>query len=100
MTVDGNWELVVDSPVGKQHLAASLTQDGGRLTGTIVNQKESLTSEILDGAVDGDQLRWKVKLNHINMTLSFDTTVTDGAMSGKVKAGLFGRFTVTGTRTA
>jgi hypothetical protein len=98
MTIAGNWQIQVDSPVGKQQFVATFAEDAGLLSGTVVNQKENLTSEIFDGKFAGDQAQWKLKLNHINMTLSFDTTVSGDNLSGKVKAGLFGKFNVTGAR--
>jgi hypothetical protein len=57
-----------------------------------------MSTEIFDGQVTGEQLRWKAKLKQIRMTLSFTTTVQDDTMSGSVKAGVFGNFQLTGQR--
>jgi hypothetical protein len=98
MSVDGNWQLVLNSPMGKQDVSLELKEAGGQVTGTLVNNTNNMTSEILDGAVDGDELRWKVKLPQGKLTLTFTTTVREDTMSGKVKAGLFGSFNFSGQR--
>jgi hypothetical protein len=100
MGVDGNWQLVLNSPMGKQDVVLELKETGGQLTGVLVNKTNNLSTEILEGARDGDELRWKVKLPQGKMTLTFTTTVRDDSMSGKVKAGMFGSFTFTGQRAA
>jgi hypothetical protein len=99
MSVDGNWRLVVQSPMGRQHLTVALHDDHGTLTGTLTNPERQLTADIFDGSVaDSGELEWKVTLKQMKMTLVFTTTVAEDTMTGKVKAGLFGRFTVTGER--
>jgi hypothetical protein len=98
MSVDGDWHLTIDSPMGKQNVVIGLTEESGKLTGTLLNKSNNMTTDIFDGSVDGEQLTWKAKLQQINMTLAFTTTVQDNTMSGKVKAGLFGNFKVSGQR--
>jgi hypothetical protein len=96
MSVDGKWQLVVDSPMGKQQLLLDVQTEGDRMTGTVTNLGEGLTSEVLDGVVQGDSLSWKMKM--LKFTLAFKTTVTDDTMSGKAKLGVFGSFDVSGKR--
>ncbi|MFI5916534.1 hypothetical protein [Dactylosporangium sp. NPDC051541] len=100
MSADGNWHLEIDSPTGKTNVALSLTQDGDQLGGTLTNLSNNLSTELYDGRADGEQLRWKAKLQQLKATLTFDVAVTGDSMSGKVKAGVFGRFNVVGTRVA
>lgn len=98
MSVDGTWRLVIESPMGKQDFSVELKQEGGQLTGTLINNANNVTTDVFDGVVDGDELRWKCKLQQIKMTLSFTARVLDDALSGKVKAGVFGTYNVTGQR--
>ena len=98
MSVDGNWQLVIDSPIGKQHVTVVLVEDAGTVTGTLTNNGNKLSTDIFDGSVNGDAVAWKVTLKQLKMTLTFDTTVAENRMAGKVKAGLFGKFPVTGER--
>lgn len=97
MSVAGTWRLVVDSPMGKQDVSIDIAEEGGLLTGTLVNNTRQMSGEILDGRVEGDQYLWKVKLQRLP-TLSFTTTVDGDTMSGKVKAGVFGSFDLHGER--
>jgi hypothetical protein len=98
MNVDGSWDLVIDSPMGKQNVIITLKEDAGQLTGTLLNKSNNMTTDLFDGAVTGGELTWKAKLQLMNITLTFTTSVQDDVMSGKVKAGLFGNFNVTGQR--
>jgi hypothetical protein len=98
MSIDGKWQLVIDSPIGKQHLALDLKESGGDLSGALINESKNVTTDIFDGRVEGDLLQWKAKLRQLNITVSFSTTIQDDTMTGKVKAGLFGSFEVVGTR--
>jgi hypothetical protein len=98
MNVDGSWDLVIDSPMGKQNVIITLEENGGQLTGTLLNKSNKMTTDLFDGAVTSGELTWKAKLQLMNITLTFNTVVQDDVMSGKVKAGLFGNFNVSGHR--
>lgn len=98
MSVDGKWNLVIESPMGKQQVVFDLTEADGTLTGTMVNTGANLTTEIFDGTVDGEAVQFKAKLPHLKMTVTFDLAAQGSQMSGKVKAGRFGGFKVTGER--
>jgi hypothetical protein len=98
MSVSGSWELVINSPMGKQQVAVEFEQDDDRLGGTLVNRGNGMRSEIFDGSVAGDQVCWKAKLQQLRLTLAFTTTVVEDTISGKVKAGVFGNFDVSGHR--
>lgn len=100
MSVEGTWRLVVQSPMGKQNLTLALREDGGAVSGTQTNDTGERTAEIFEARVDGDHLVWKVTLKEMRMTLAFDTTVAGDTLTGKVKAGLFGKFSVSGQRDA
>ncbi len=60
MSVNGNWQLVVDSPIGKQDVVVDFVESGGELTGTLLNRTSNVSSEIFDGSIDGDGLTWKI----------------------------------------
>lgn len=98
MSVDGKWNLVIESPMGRQQVSVDLVENAGTVTGTMVNTGQNLSTEIFDGTVDGDALRFKAKLPHLKMTVTFDLTVHGTELSGKVKAGKFGGFKVSGER--
>ena len=47
MTADGNWNLVVSTPMGERRATLSLKADGGTLTGS--QMADGNTAEIFDG---------------------------------------------------
>lgn len=98
MTVDGTWNLAIDSPMGAQDVSLDVRTEGEVLTGTFVNNGNKLTSEIFEGSAVGNRLRWKVRLRQFKITLTFDTEIEGDAMSGQATAGMFGKFAVRGTR--
>ncbi|MET8044718.1 hypothetical protein ABZU25_28100 [Micromonospora sp. NPDC005215] len=98
MSVEGKWQLTTDSPLGKQRLQLDLQTAGDRVTGTVTNLDNGLTTEVLDGAVSGADLHWKMKMSKFNVTLTFTTVVDKNTIAGTVKAGMFGSFPVSGVR--
>jgi len=100
MSMEGSWRLVVRSPMGKQSITVALHDAAGRLTGTVTNDANHKTAEIFDGSAVGDTVEWKVTLQDMPVTLAFHATVDGDTLNGKVKAGRFGRFGVSGQRAA
>ncbi len=99
MAVDGKWEIVINSPMGAQKATLDITTNGNSLTGTQTAQQGSGPLE--NGKVDGNNLSWSAKItNPLPLTLDFTGTVEGDKLSGSVKAGSFGPFPFTGSRTA
>src|SRR5258706_5246303 len=99
MAVDGKWEIVINSPLGAQKATLDITTDGNTLTGTQTAQQGSGPLE--NGKVDGNGLSWSAKITTpLPLTLDFTGTVEGDKLSGSVKAGSFGSFPFSGTRTA
>jgi hypothetical protein len=97
MSVDGNWNIVVSSPMGDQPTTLSLKAEGGALTG--VQGAQGQTSPIANGKVDGDKVTWSNSVTQpFPMTLDFDGTVVGDTLNGNVKAGSFGSFPFKGSR--
>lgn len=95
--IDGNWKIVVNSPVGVQEGAFQFRTEGRVLKGT--SQGPEGFKEVKDGTVDGDSVTWKVDIKKpITTTLSFSGKVDGDALAGKVKAGLIGPFSFSGVR--
>lgn len=98
MSVDGKWNITVNSPMGPQKSELNLKADGGTLTGSGTGPGGAATS-IADGKVDGDNVSWKVSVTSpMPMTLEFAGTVAGDTLNGNVKAGNFGSFPFTGAR--
>lgn len=98
MSVDGIWQLIIDSPMGKQETTLNLSNVDGVLTGTMVNEAGGMSTEIFEGRAEAADLQWKAKLSKMPVTLTFRTTVDEDLMSGTVKAGFLGSFRVSGEK--
>ena len=94
--VDGNWDVVVKSPLGDQKLTLSVKSDGDSFTGT---GSGAMGSADISGQVDGNTLSWKQQVTTpMPMTLDMTATVDGDSMTGSVGAGAFGSFPLNGTR--
>ena len=97
MTADGNWNLVVSTPMGERQATLSAKTDGKTLKGS--QMAEGNSAEIFDGTVDGNAVAWKVSITDpMPMTLEFNGTIDGDKLSGNVTLGAFGSATFSGTR--
>jgi hypothetical protein len=97
MTADGNWNLVMSTPMGERRGTLSLKTDGGTLKGS--QSAEGNSAEIFDGTANGNNIAWKVSITSpMEMTLEFSGTISGDTISGNVKLGMFGESSFTGTR--
>ncbi len=99
MSVAGSYDCVVKSPMGDQKSTLTVNVDGDTWTGTNAGAQGSL--DIYDGKVDGNTLTWKMDMKvPMPMTLEGTATVDGDAITGSVKAGMFGSMPMSGTRAA
>jgi hypothetical protein len=99
MAVDGKWEIVINSPLGAQKAMLEIATDGVVLTGT--QQAAQGSGPLENGKVDGSNVSWSAKITSpMPLTLDFSGTVEGDKLSGSVKAGAFGSFPFSGSRTA
>lgn len=97
MTADGNWNLVISTPMGDRQATLSLKTNGSALNGS--QSAEGDSAEIFDGTVNGDAVSWKVSItNPMPLTLEFSGTVSGNDLSGSVVLGAFGTSSFSGTR--
>jgi cytochrome c1 len=97
MSVDGNWNMTMTTPMGERKATLSLKSAGNTLTGTQAGEQGS--AEIADGKVDGNKVSWKVSIqNPMPLTLEFTGTVDGDNMKGDMGIGFMGSFPFTGTR--
>ena len=95
--VDGKWNCTVDSPMGEQEFVLTVVGDGDRFSGSAEGSIGS--KDISEGIVDGNELAWSMQIsNPMPITLACKATVNGDTLEGKVKAGIFGTFSVKGTR--
>jgi hypothetical protein len=98
MTADGNWSLVVVTPLGERRGTLSLKTEGTTLTGS--QSADGNSVEIFDGSVTGDAISWKVSITDpMPMTLEFTGTIDGDEVTGSVILGDFGTSSFSGARS-
>ena len=97
MSIDGNWNCTMDTPLGERKILLTLTASGSELAGTLSDGAAG--TPIQDGHVDGDNASWKADISSpMSLTLEFTVTVAENEMRGSVKLGMFGNAPLRGTR--
>jgi len=97
MSVDGNWKITMNTPMGDRDATLTLKSTGDTLTGTQAAEGDS--ADIFDGTVKGSDVAWKVKItNPMPLTLEFTGTVTGDTIAGEMGVGMMGSFPFKGTR--
>lgn len=97
MSVDGNWNLTMSTPMGERQAKLSLKAAGSTLTGT--QSAEGNTGEIQDGTVNGNNVGWSISITSpMPLTLKFTGAVDGDAISGEMSLGMMGSFPFKGTR--
>lgn len=97
MSVDGNWNVTMNTPMGAQKATLSLATSGGTLTGQMKGAQGAM--DLNDGKVDGNNVSWTANLTQpMPIKLEFSGTVDGDKIGGSVKLGAFGNATWEGTR--
>lgn len=97
-SMDGSWKIVIESPMGDQQGVLTVKVSGDSFTGTFAAALGSAAVE--NGKVDGDTLRWKMKITvPLPTTIDCQATVSGNSMTGTATSGSFGSYPLTGTRT-
>jgi hypothetical protein len=98
MSADGNWNLLMKTPMGDRKATLNLTSSGGTLTGKQGGDQGS--TDIFEGQVAGDEVSWKISItNPFALTLTFKGKVDGNKISGSADTGMMGSFPFEGTRT-
>jgi hypothetical protein len=98
MSVAGQWNVTMDTPLGKQEFKLNLSEAAGAWSGTVVGPRIG-TAPLSDIKVDGTALSFDTNVNSpmgaIKLTLS--GTVSGDALSGVCKTA-FGNANFTAVR--
>jgi len=97
MAADGDWKLVINTPMGPQEAELSVkTKSGAAFDGVLDGQQGRHEFE---GRIEGDTLSWQTEITTpMALTIDFTVTVDGDALSGSAQLGMFGAATVTGSR--
>ncbi len=97
MTVDGTWNISMQTPMGDRQSTVVLKSEGGALTGT--QSAEGNSTEIFDGNVNGDSVAWKVSITSpMPLTLAFNGAVDGDRIAGDMGISGFGSWPFSGSR--
>ncbi|CCK24881.1 hypothetical protein BN159_0502 [Streptomyces davaonensis JCM 4913] len=97
MNVEGTWDLVIATPLGKIKAVLELRQDNGTLTGTARGAGEEVPLTNL--TADGNRLTWNQAITKpMRLNLTFDMTVDKDTLTGHSRAGRLPASKVTGRR--
>ena len=96
--VDGSWDCASQTPMGEQKFVLTLaSQPGGGLSGSVSGAMGS--TDISDARVDGNKLKFGMKVTvPMPITLTGEASIEGDALTGSLKAGVFGKFPLTGSR--
>ena len=97
MAVEGDWKLVIETPMGPQEAQLTVRPTSDTTFEGTMNGQAGQQS--FSGAIGGGTLTWQTDITSpMPLTLEFHVTVEGDSMSGETKLGMFGTAPVTGTR--
>lgn len=98
MSVEGTFDITINTPMGKEESKLTLAANGGELTGTMQQPgKDEITVD--NGTVEGANVTWSADVTSpIPLTLKFAGQVDGDAIGGEVELGMYGKSDFTGTR--
>lgn len=98
MSVEGTWNITLNTPMGAQPAKLVLSSEGGTLDGRI--ESGTLGDVPLDEvAADGNGLTFKASVSRpMPMVIEASAAVNGDEISGDLKLGSFGNATFAGTR--
>jgi hypothetical protein len=97
MSVDGDWKVTINSPMGAQEATLTLDTSGDSLSGKMAGAQG--VQEFEGGKAEGSSLTWNIKMTQpMPMDLDFTAEIDGDSISGDVKLGAFGNATFSGTR--
>lgn len=87
--VDGNWLLVLNSPVGVFEIPVSVAQDGEQVLATLAVEAPDGQEFSLEGSLQGSAIRWSAEVDYEGMpiVISLSGNVSEVTMSGTADYG-------------
>ncbi|MDH6285394.1 hypothetical protein ACNJ7E_06005 [Rhodococcus sp. NM-2] len=98
MSVDGTWNVVIATPIGKQRVELTFVTQDGELRGIARGAAEEVP--LTDLTLDGNRLTWSQSITKpLRLHLQFDVLVEGDEMTGKSTAGRLPSSKVSGRRS-
>jgi aerobic carbon-monoxide dehydrogenase large subunit len=97
-SIDGDWKMVLATPMGAQEMTGHFETDGPLLSGYLSSPEGQ---QSFTGAVEGNHLQFDLKVvKPMKITLKYDLVANGDKLTGRVKMGIFGSAKLTGHRQA
>lgn len=81
MSLDGNYDCLLQTPMGEQKSVFTVQTDGDTFTGQ--NAGERGTLQVENGKVDGNKLTWNMSLQQpMQISLACEATIEGDALDG------------------
>jgi len=94
--IDGDWNMVMNTPMGAQEMVGHFETDGGSVTGKFTSE---MGDQEFTGTLEGNRVKFNLDVEQpMKLTLKYDLVFEGDSVSGKAKMGMFGSAKVTGTR--
>lgn len=94
--IDGDWKMVLSTPMGPQEMQGHFDSDGNSLSGYLSSPEGQMD---FTGSVEGNNLKFDLKVvKPMKITLKYNLLVDGDKISGKCKMGIFGSAKVSGER--
>lgn len=94
---EGDWNMVLKTPMGPQAMVAHFDVEGTALSGYLSAPEGR--QDFAGGTVEGNRLRFDLKVEKpMKITLKYDLEIGGDTITGKCKMGMFGSAKVTGER--
>jgi hypothetical protein len=96
-SIAGDWDLVLESPLGAQTVTLTLKQDGEKLSGELAN---ALGAMPVTGTLTGDAmaLSAKIALQGLSLQIGLNGKISGDTLTGTAKAGDLAEFPFAGKR--
>lgn len=94
--IDGDWKIIMKTPMGPQEMTAHFETDGSALSGYLSSPEGQ---QDFTGTAEGNRLLFDLKVDKpMKITLKYDITIDGDSLSGKAKMGMMGSAKLTGER--
>ncbi len=95
--IEGDWQLAMQSPMGRTEPKVTLRIEGSDLSGTFTGQLG--TTDFSGGTVDGNELTWTVEFKAMGRSISMNckASIDGDKLTGQI-AGPRGTMPITGKR--
>ncbi|WP_395308275.1 hypothetical protein V4U86_23475 [Mycobacterium sp. AMU20-3851] len=97
MTITGDWDVRIKTPIGSLEVRYTFTEHDGALRGSAAGKHETVT--LSDIVVDGEHVTWRQSITKpMRLHLEFDVHLDGDRFAGHSRAGRLPSSAVCGVR--